>query len=419
MNEYLKSDGYDVVVIGGGPAGLAGAVRAGEMGLEVTILENRDWIGGIPIQCVHPGFGNFYFNEDLTGPEFSYKLIEKLNDLNIDYHTNTHVKKIVPVSDLKKKLEVVTPEGVFSVDTSTIIYATGARERHLYETGINGDRVGGVYTAGEAQTLMDIDGVLPGKEVVVVGSGDVGLIVARRFALEGAEVKGVMEMLPYPGGLTRNVAQCLRDFDIPLYKRRIVKKIIGNGRVEKVITADLDEDLKLIEGTETEVKCDTVALATGLIPYTKILDRIGVTMDPSTRGPVVNGYLETSSPGIFAAGNVITVNDYVDYVADQGELAAEGANLFIENEGLPTKNWISVEKGRNVNLVVPQFVSGEMDTVLYARVEEPEIMVTVKIPEIEKEISKRSVNPGEMIKIELEKEDFDGGEDKITIEVVN
>ncbi len=410
---------YDTVVIGGGPAGLAGAIKAKESGLEPLIIENSERIGGIPVQCAHPGFGLFYFEEDLTGPEFSQRLIDKVEDLGIEYITEAHVTEIDQISDVEKSVRVITREGISEISTPTIIYATGARERHIYETGITGDRVSGIYTAGETQTMMDIYGIMPGKEIVIVGSGDVGLIMARRFALEGAEVKGVMEMLPYPGGLARNISQCLRDFDIPLHKQRAVKSVRGDGRVEKVITREVDDDLNPIEGTEEEIECDTVVLATGLIPYIKKLEEIGVLTDPVTQGPVVNEYLETNIPGIFVAGNALTINDYVDYVADQGELAAEGASTYMDGEmmGIKTESWKSVEKGRNIRFVVPHYVSGEKDVTLYARSEEPEPQVKIGIEETSFETDKTSVTPGEMIKIELSKEEIGEADEKLTLEV--
>ncbi len=410
---------YDTVVIGGGPAGLAGAAKLKERGLDPLIIENSERIGGIPVQCAHPGFGLFYFEEDLTGSEFSQRLIERVRELEIEYITEAHVTKITQSSDIKKIVKVITRDGVSEISTPTIIYSTGARERHIHETGITGDRVSGIFTAGETQTMMDIYGIMPGKEIVVVGSGDVGLIMARRFALEGAEVKGVMEMLPYPGGLARNISQCLRDFNIPLRKQKAVKSVKGDKRVEKVVTREIDDDLQPIPGTEEEIECDTVVLATGLIPYIEKLKDLNVLTDPVTRGPVVNEYLETSIPGIFVAGNALTINDYVDYVADQGELAAEGASAYVENgsPGVPTESWKSVERGRNIRFVVPHYVSGEKDVTLYARAEEPEPQIKVGIEEIGFETDRTSVTPGEMIKIELSKEEIRRGDDELTLGV--
>ena len=412
-------DSYDTVVIGGGPAGLAAGGKTQDAGIETLIIENNEYLGGIPIQCAHPGFGNFYFDEELTGPEFSHRLIDRVKERDVDYVTSAHVAEINQFSNFDKEVQVITEDGISEIETSTIIYAAGARERHVYETGITGDRVSGIFTAGETQTLMDIYGVLPGEEIVIVGSGDVGLIMARRFALEGAEVKGVMEMLPYPGGLTRNVAQCLRDFDIPLYSQKAVKEIIGNKRVEKVRTVEVEDDLTPIPDTEEVIECDSVVLATGLIPYIKKLEDLGVLRDDSTNGPLVNEYLETNIPGIFVAGNALTINDYVDFVADQGELAAEGVVKFMEGdtEGIPSEDWIELKKGRNIRLVAPHYISGNKDVTLYARVKRPEPQVKIGFEEIDYEIEGESVNPGEMINIELEEEDLQNCENELTLKV--
>lgn len=409
---------YDVVVIGGGPAGLAAAIKARELGLKVLLIENREFIGGIPIQCVHPGFGLHYFKEDFTGTEFIYRFIEKFNEMNIEYYTNAHVLEIISHSYRHKILKVVTEKGLLNIVTKTVIYATGARERHVFEIGITGHRVAGIYTAGEAQTMMDIYGIMPGKEIVIVGSGDVGLIMARRFTLEGAHVKAVIEIMPYPGGLIRNVVQCLEDFGIPLYLSHAVTRIEGRKRVEKVIITKVDENLRPVPGTEKELKCDTVVLAAGLVPYLRVIEKAGVIIDPATRGPVVNSYLETSVPGVFVAGNALVINDLVDYVVEQGEEAAIGAYEFIKNEGLPSMKWKKIVKGRNIRLVVPHYVSDVKDVMIYARVKKPEENVRLRFPEIGKEIRLPFVRPSEMIRIRLKKEDIAKAGDKITMEVV-
>ncbi|MEM4517094.1 MAG: FAD-dependent oxidoreductase [Desulfurococcaceae archaeon] len=411
---------YDTVVIGGGPAGIAAAIKATELGLKTILIENRDLLGGIPLQCVHPGFGLHYFKEDLTGTQFITRLLDKLEKLKVEYMLKAHVHSIEYLDYNKKIVNVITPQGVMRILTKTIIYTTGARERHIYEIGVVGDRPDGIYTAGEAQTLMDIYGILPGREIVIIGSGDVGLIMARRFALEGAKVKAVVEILPYPGGLMRNVIQCLRDFNIPLLLGHTVVKVIGKKRVEKVLVAKVDENFKPIPGTEFEIPCDTVVLSVGLRPYLKVLEKLGLHIDPATGGPVVNDYLETNIPGVFVAGNALVINDLVDYAVEQGELAAEGAKIFVENNGIPTKNWKIVEKGRNVRLVVPQIISGEKDVIVYARVSNPEKNVYVEIPELGFRLFNYGVRPAEMIRLKLRKDMFSKiGADinKITLEV--
>jgi len=414
----MERGSYDTIVIGGGPGGLAAATKAKELGMRVLLLENRDMLGGIPLQCVHPGFGLHYFKEDLTGTEFIYRFIDKFEKLGVEGYTRAHLLEIELVSDVEKRLRVATPNGIKKFETKSIIYTTGARERHIFEIGITGNRVPGIFTAGEAQTMMDIYGIMPGKEILILGSGDVGLIMARRFALEGAIVKGVIEIMPFPGGLTRNVVQCLQDFGIPLYLSHAVTRIEGTKRVERAIICEVTEDLRIKEGTEREIKCDTVVVAAGLVPYIKILEKIGVTKDEATKGPIVNDHLETSIPGIFTAGNALVINDLVDFVVEQGEEAALGALEFVEKGGIPTKRWRRIVRGRNIRLVIPHYVSGERDVMIYARVSKPEENVKVRFPEIGKEVKLQVVKPAEMIRLKLKKEEIGKARDKITMEVV-
>jgi NADPH-dependent 2,4-dienoyl-CoA reductase/sulfur reductase-like enzyme len=395
---------YDVVVIGAGPAGIAAAVKSRKLGLNTVIIENRDILGGIPLQCIHPGFGIHYFGVDLTGCEFIQRLIDEMSKNVVDYVLNGYVYSIDIYSYNEKLVTVVTPKGIYRIEAKTIIYTAGARERHLFELNIFGDRPDGIYTAGEAQTLMDLYGVLPGKDIVIIGSGDVGLIMARRFALEGANVRAVIEIMPYPGGLMRNVVQCLKDFNIPLYLGHSVIEIIGRNRVEAVKVAKVDENLKLIKGTEFILPCDTVVIAAGLIPNIDLLEKVGVAVDPRSRGPIVNEYLETSIPGIFAAGNALVINDLVDYAAEQGELAAEGAKTFIDNNGIPTKDWIKIDVGRNIRFIVPHYVSGERDVIVYSRVQRPESNIYFSINSFR--IKMFNVRPAEMIRIKIPRKIF-------------
>jgi len=410
---------YDSIIIGGGPAGLAAAIKAKELGLKVLLLENRDVLGGIPLQCLHPGFGLHYFKEDLTGTEFIYRFINKFQEMGIEHFTNAHLTEIENISDNEKRLKVITSKGLQNFTTKTIIYTTGARERHLYEIGITGKRFPGIFTAGEAQTMMDIYGIMPGKEIVIVGSGDVGLIMARRFALEGATVKAVIELMPFPGGLTRNVVQCLDDFGIPLYLSHSVRRVEGRSSVEKVIISKVNEKLEVIEGTEKEIKCDTVVVAAGLVPYIKILEKIGVVKDPATKGPIVNEYLETLIPGVFTAGNALVINDLVDHVVEQGELAALGASEFVKNDGIPASRWIRVFRGENVRLLVPHYLSGKRDVTIYARVRKPMKKVTIRFPEIGKKMRLPVVKPAEMVSVRLRKEEIQKAVDRITMEVLS
>lgn len=412
----VEQQTYDVVVIGGGPAGLAGAKKAHQLGLKTLLLENKERLGGIPFQCVHPGFGNFYYHENLTGSEYAERLVHEVQDQQIPCVTSAHVSKIHLVSTLEKKITVITREGIQEITTAAILYATGARERHCYETGITGDRLSGVYTAGETQTLMDVEGILPGKQIVIVGSGDIGLIMARRFALEGATVKGVVELFPYPGGLTRNVVQCLHDFDIPLLTRRMVTAVKGRNRVERVVTVQVDEHLHPIPGSEEEIVCDTVALATGLLPYVKKLEKLGAQIDPATRGPVINDTFETSLPGVFVAGNALAVNDYVDYASDQGEHTAVGIKRFIEHQG-STDFGKPLQKKGNIRFAVPQYITGKQDVTFYIRVKKPASRAMISFVEIGKNIQKRGVTPGEMITISLTKQELTPLPETITLEI--
>ncbi|ALV62651.1 Sarcosine oxidase alpha subunit [Thermococcus sp. 2319x1] len=407
---------YDTIVIGGGPAGLAAAVKAKKLGLKVLLLDENEFLGGILPQCIHPGFGLHYFKEELTGPEFAYRFVKQVKELNIEHYTNAYVLEIENYSDLEKRVVFSSPKGVMEVWGKTIIYAAGARERHASEIGIVGDRVAGIYTAGEAQTLMDIYGVMPGKEVVIVGSGDVGLIMARRFALEGAKVKAVIELMPYPGGLARNV-MILRDFEIPLYLSHKVVEVRGKKRVEKVKVVKVDENLKEIPGSEFWIECDTLLISAGLIPNVKLLKKIGAQIDPLNGGPVVNELLETTIPGIFVAGNALLINDLVDYVAEQGELAALGAKEFIENQGIPSRKWIELKRGKNVRILAPHYVSGERDVYIYARVSRPMENVRITFPEIGKELRLPVVKPSEMLRIRLKAEEIRKAEKEITMEV--
>lgn len=413
----MKRD-CETVVIGGGPAGLASAIKAKELGLDPIIIENRERLGGIPLQCVHPGFGLHYYREDLTGTEFIHRFITQVKDRDIPYYTNAHVTGVQPMSDIQKKLKVFSPEGVLELRTPTIVYATGARERHVYEVGITGKRLAGVYSAGEAQAMMDLYGVLPGKNVVIIGSGDVGLIMARRFALEGANVKAVIEMLPYPGGLTRNVMQCLEDFDIPLRLRHVVKRIEGEERVERVIVAEVDEHFRSLPHTRNEIACDTVITAVGLVPYIDTLKQLDIPIDPATNGPIVNEYLETKTmPGIFVAGNALLINDLVDYVVEQGERAANGAQVYVENQGIPITPWKPIQKGRNIRSVAPHYVSGTQKVRLYIRVQEPEEGVALHFPEIGKTQSLSSVTPAEMLRVTVSESKMKTIEDTLTVKV--
>lgn len=394
----------DLVVIGGGPAGLAAAIKSWNLGVKsIFIIHENEILGGVLPQCIHTGFGLHYFGEDLTGPEFAARLVEQVKNAEIEVLSGAYASKIRVESRNLKKVYGYRPKEAFEIESKAIIYAAGCRERSRFEAGVLGDRPAGVYTAGEAQTLMDIYGILPGSEVVIVGSGDVGLIMARRFALEGAKVKAVVEIMPYPGGLIRNVVQCLEDFNIPLYLSHSVTEIKGSRRVESVKLIKVDEKLNPIPNTGFEIKCDAVIFAVGLRPRSELLAEAGALIDEATGGPIVNDWLETTLPGIFAAGNVLVVNDLVDYAAEQGERAAESAaKLILEGKSPSAKAKLKpVIPGCNVRLIVPQLVSCSQDVIFYGRVRKPEENVLVRFEEINRSFKLPAVRPPEMFRFKI------------------
>ena len=420
MTLVTKTMSYDTVVIGGGPAGLAAALKAWENGLKTLIIEKQSRLGGIPLQCIHSGFGIHYFREDLTGPEFVYRLIHRLEKTDVDCLLESFVNEIKYQSPLKKGLELITPSGTVFARTKTVVFATGARERSRYEIGIAGPNTAGIMTAGEAQTLMDLYGVLPGKKALIVGSGDVGLIIARRLYLEGAEVVGVIEVLPYPSGLPRNIQQCIKDYGIPLYLSHKVKEVKQKeGRVSSAIISRVDNELRPIEGTEKEVECDTIIIAAGLIPRTKLLRSLGAEIDPRTHGPIVNEHLETTVPGVFAAGNSLVINDYVDYAVEQGEIAGFSASKYVRTKGIPMKKPTNVVPGRNIRFVVPQRLTLTSDAVFYGRVSQPEENVWIVFKELGIKAPSLKVVPSIMIRQKVSEECLKGLQDsELIIEVV-
>ena len=408
---------YDLTIIGGGAAGLASAIRAGELNIDrIALIDSPPYVGkmlgGILPQCIHPGFGLHYFKKDLTGPEFAYRLIERLDKLDIDIFRDTYAYDMKATEDYCK-IMTVNSSGITRILSRTVICATGARERNIFEIGVVGSRPAGIFTAGEAQALMDLFGVMPGRNIVIIGSGDIGLIMARRFALEGANVKAVIELMPWPGGLTRNVVQCLEDFNIPLLLSHIALRVLGKNRVEGIEIARVDENLKPIAGTEKIIKCDTVIVSAGIVPRIDLLEKVGALIDKSTNGPIVNDFLETSVPNIFAAGNVLVINDLVDYAAEQGEIAAESAAYIIHGGRIPHKNPIKIVLGKNVRLAVPQLLTGIRDTYIYIRVKKPMKNVYLYLNEIHRKIKLISIRPSEMIRIFLRKEEISRIENKI------
>ena len=320
----------DLVIVGGGPAGLAAAIAAKEKGIDdILIVERDERLGGILNQCIHNGFGLHTFQEELTGPEYAHRFICQVQKLGIPYLTGTMVLDISPG---KVVMMMNRTDGIVQIQAKAIVLAMGCRERPRGALNIPGYRPMGIYSAGTAQRLVNVDGFLPGKEVVILGSGDIGLIMARRMTLEGARVKVVAELMPYSGGLKRNIVQCLDDFGIPLKLRHTVVDIKGKQQLEGVILAEVDEKGKPIPGTEEEYVCDTLLLSCGLIPENELSRSMGICMNPITNGPVVDESLESNLPGVFACGNVLHVHDLVDYVSEEAKCAGENAAAYICGE---------------------------------------------------------------------------------------
>lgn len=340
----------DLVVIGGGPAGLAAALAADKAGVKDILLIERDFeLGGILPQCIHDGFGLFRFAERLTGPEYAQRFIDELERTRVKVCLDTMV---LEVTRERKVRAVNGREGVLDIQAGAVILAMGCRERTRPQVGIPGTRPAGVYTAGTAQRIVNMEGLMPGKNVVILGSGDVGLIMARRLTLEGAKVEGVYEVMSSPGGLTRNIRQCLEDFGIPLHLSHTVTAVRGRKRVEGVTVAQVDENRRPIPETERFVPCDTLILSVGLIPENELSLGAGIELDPLTRGPVVNQHMETSVPGVFACGNVVHVHDLVDHVSAAGEAAGIGAAARLQGKG--GGRTVRVAAGNNIAYVVPQ-----------------------------------------------------------------
>ena len=337
---------YDIVIVGGGPAGLAAAVSAKKAGTDsILIIERDKELGGILNQCIHNGFGLHTFKEELTGPEYAYRFIEQVYDLGIEYKLDTMV---MDISHDKVVTAMNRTEGMFQIQAGAVILAMGCRERPRGALNIPGYRPAGIYSAGTAQRLVNMEGYMPGREVVILGSGDIGLIMARRMTFEGATVKVVAELMPFSGGLKRNIVQCLDDYGIPLKLSHTVVDIEGKERVKAVTIAEVGPDMKPIPGTEERYTCDTLLLSTGLIPENELSRGAGVEMNPVTSGPIVTEILEPNIPGVFACGNVLHVHDLVDYVSEEATRAGENAAKYVQNGCKDEK------EGSDIKLVATQ-----------------------------------------------------------------
>ena len=421
----------DLIVIGGGPAGLAAAVSAKKQGIEkVLILERDRELGGILNQCIHNGFGLHTFQEELTGPEYAQRFIDQAKEYEVPYKLNTMVLDITQESREKVVTAMNRDEGLLFLRTKAVILAMGCRERPRGALNIPGYRPAGIYTAGTAQRLVNMEGYMPGREVVILGSGDIGLIMARRMTLEGAKVKVVAELMPYSGGLQRNIVQCLEDFQIPLKLSHTVVDIQGKERVAGVTLAQVDENRKPIPGTEEFYSCDTLLLSCGLIPENELSGNMGVALSRITSGPVVNESLETNIPGVFACGNVLHVHDLVDYVSEEAAKAGSHAVEYIrrweeQDEQKKDAPGISVETKGGIRYSVPQLIRPEhMEEKLTVRFRVGAVYrdVYISVYVGEKRIihkKKRKLAPGEMEQVILKKSDLTaaGELDKIVMKI--
>ena len=421
----------DIVIVGGGPAGLAAAVGAYKEGVKadrICIVERDGELGGILNQCIHNGFGLHTFKEELTGPEYAARYIARVEEMGISCLLHTIVADIRAEADGRKKITVMNrSEGMFEIEAGAVILAMGCRERPRGALNIPGYRPAGIYSAGTAQHYVNIEGRMPGKEAVILGSGDIGLIMARRMTLEGAKVKLVAELMPYSGGLKRNIVQCLDDYGIPLKLSHTVIDIDGRERVKGVTVAEVDQNRRPIPGTEEYISCDTLLLSCGLIPENELSSEMGVALNPATSGPVVNESLETNIPGVFACGNVLHVHDLVDYVSEEAENAGKNAAVYVKGGGNETgKEPVAIKCTGGVRYTVPSMIR-------VAHMPEEQIIrfrvgnvyknacLTIRFNDKEVvKINKRVMAPGEMEQIKLKRNRLEGfeGLSEITVSVV-
>ena len=398
---------YDLVIVGGGPAGLAAAVSAKDNGIDnILIIERDKELGGILNQCIHNGFGLHTFKEELTGPEYASRFVEQVLERKIEYKLNTMVMDIA--AD-KTVTAMNREDGMFQIQAKAVILAMGCRERSRGALNIPGYRPAGVFSAGTAQRLVNMEGYMPGRKVVILGSGDIGLIMARRMTLEGAEVKVVAELMPYSGGLKRNIVQCLDDFGIPLKLSHTVVDIEGKNRVEAVTIAEVGPDRKPIAGTEIRYECDTLLLSCGLIPENELSKSAGVALNPITSGPIVGDNLETNIDGVFACGNVLHVHDLVDYVSQEASAAGKNAAAYIQNGTKTDAKRVEIVAEGGVRYTVPKYVRPEeMEDNLTVRFRVGDVYKNCVIATYydDEPISKRKrpvMAPGEMEQVVLNK----------------
>ena len=410
----------DLVVVGGGSAGLSAAIEARKNGVEdIVVLERSPYLGGILRQCIHNGFGVHKYKEDLTGVEFAKRIADEALALSIRCIRDTFALDISP----EKVVTAMNPEdGLFQIQARAIVLAMGCRERSRGALMIPGTRCAGVITAGTAQRYLNLEGYLPGKRVVILGSGDIGLIMARQFVIEGAKVERVVELMPYSSGLARNISQCLEDFDIPISYNSTVVDIKGRGRVESVTVAQVDAQRRPVPGTEFHIPCDTLLISAGLIPENELTKAAGIAISGTTKGAVVDDSLMTTLPGVFSCGNVLHVHDLVDHVSEEGARAGANAARYLREEPAPAGDRIAVEDGFGVNGAVPQLVRREgPETVQFMfRPRDKFRSCAVCIDrdgECVKRVSKMVLSPGEMCTVSVERSLLNTARDKIALRV--